>query len=482
MSRAVFGSQRNRWAGAFVLGGLLGGVLAAVSAAAGAPAAAAAPPAAASKTPAAPADRDVAVTVYNDNLGVVKDRRKFAIAAGVSDLKFTDVASSIDPTSVHLRPLGKSEIEILWQDYRYDLVSTEKLLERYVDQPVEIATKDDQVRRGSLLAFDPGSLVIQDAAGGLSLLSRAEVRQVGLKEVPKGLITRPTLVWRLRAEAAGEQPLEVSYMTGGMDWHAEYVAVIEESGSSLDLQGWASVENRSGATYDDAKIKLVAGAVHRAPRPRPMPYLKGAMAVGRDELVVERGFFEYHLYEVAQRATLANNEVKQLGLFHATGVRSAKKFTYDASVDAQNVLVRMEFENSTAAGLGMPLPEGIVRVFQQDKDGSLELAGEDRVRHTPKNETVRVSVGSAFDVTPERKQTDVKQVSARIVEASYEITLRNHRKDAVDVTVTEHADGQWEILESSAPYKKTDSRTFEFTVRCEPEKPLTITYAIRTRS
>src|SRR6267143_25925 len=167
------------------------------------------------------AGRDVAVTVYNENLGVVKDRRRFGIVGGVSELEFTDVASSIDPTSVHLRPLGKSDVEILSQDYRYDLVSTDKLLERYVDQPIDVATKDDQVKHGSLLAFDPTSLVIQDAAGGLSLLNRAEVRQVGLKEVPKGLITRPTLVWRVHSDSGGPHDLEGSYMTAAGNWHAE---------------------------------------------------------------------------------------------------------------------------------------------------------------------------------------------------------------------------------------------------------------------
>ena len=232
---------------------------------AGAATAAGTKPAEASKGP-----REVAVTVYNDNLGVVKDRRTFPIASGLSDLRFTDVAALIDPTSVHLRGLGKSPIEILWQDYRYDLVSTEKLLERYVDQPVEVSMKDDQMRRGTLLSYDPSSLVLQDQTGGLTLVSRAEVRQVGLKELPKGLITRPTLVWRLRSDAAGDQPLEVSYMTAGMDWHAEYVAVLSEPGTSLDLQGWASVENRSGSTYEDAKVKLVAGSIHRAPPPRPI--------------------------------------------------------------------------------------------------------------------------------------------------------------------------------------------------------------------
>ncbi|HYR68785.1 MAG TPA: hypothetical protein VER77_02825, partial [Candidatus Dormibacteraeota bacterium] len=318
-------------------------------------------PAVAAPAPASAAageGREVAVTVYNENLGVVKDRRRFSISSGLSELRFADVASLIEPTSVHLRSLGKSSLEILWQDYRFDLVSTDKLLERYVDQPIEVATKDDQMKRGTLLSYDPVSLVIQEVGGGLSLLNRAEVRQVGLKEVPKGLITRPTLVWRLRSGAGGEQPLEVSYMTGGMGWHAEYVAVVDDAGSSLDLQGWASVENRSGATFDDAKIKLVAGSIHRAgPERPPQPLFERGMAVDMAKME-ERNFFEYHLYEVPLRATLANNEVKQLGLLQATGIKSTKKYTYDAQKDPKQVMVTVEFENEAAAGLGMPLPAG----------------------------------------------------------------------------------------------------------------------------
>ncbi len=272
-------------------------------------------------------------------------------------------------------------------------------------------------------------------------------------------------------------------MTGGMDWHAEYVAVINEAGTSLDLQGWASVENRSGATYDDAKIKLVAGSIHRAPPPmRPMPEFSRGMAAESMVKMEERGFFEYHLYEVPLKATLSNNEVKQLGLLQADGIKSAKKFTYDGQRDPKQVMVTVEFENAAASGLGMPLPAGVVRVFQRDKDESLELAGEDRIEHTPKNETVRVSVGGAFDIGAERKQMDMKQVTPRLVETSYEITLRNHKAEAVEVTVVEHAYGDWEIVESSAPAKKKDATTFEFVARCVPEKPFVLTYRLRTRS
>lgn len=429
------------------------------------------------------AGRDLAVTVYNDNLGVVKDKRRFDVGRGVSEVEFTEVASAIDPTSVHLRALDKSDVDILSQDYRYDLVSTDKLLEKYVDSPIDVATKDDQVKHGSLLSFDPTSLVLQSADGGLSLVNRAEVRNVSLKELPQGLITRPTLVWRLRAAQAGARDFEVSYMTGQMDWHAEYVAVVTESGSSLDLQGWASVDNRSGATFEDAKLKLVAGTIHRAPTQRPMPYA-GEVAMLRAGKIdmSERGFAEYHLYELPERATLANNETKQLSLLSANGVRSVRKFTYDGSVDLDHVQVRLEFQNDAASGLGMPLPEGVIRAFQRDTDGSLELVGEDRIEHTPRGQTVRVAVGSAFDVAAERKQTDLRQVAKTQIETSYEITLTNRRKDAMDVTVIEHAAGDWEILKSTHPYQKKDSRTFEFTVRCEPDKPVTVGYTIRTRT
>jgi hypothetical protein len=432
---------------------------------------------------AAAGSRDVAVTVYNENLGVVKDKRKFSLTSGMSELKFTDVASLIDPTSVHLRPLGKASLEVISQDYRYDLVSTDKLLERYLDQPIDVSTKDDQVKRGTLMSYDASSLVIQDPGGGLSLLNRAEVRQVGLKELPKGLITRPTLVWKLKSDSGGDQPLEVSYMTGGLDWHAEYVAVLNEAGTSLDLQGWASVENRSGATFDDAKIKLVAGSIHRAPAPIQPLYRGGAdMMVKSANAMVERGFFEYHLYEVPMRATLSNNEVKQLGMLQADGIKCAKKFTYDGQRDAKQVMVSVEFENATASGLGMPLPAGVVRVFQRDKDESLELAGEDRIEHTPKNEKVRVSVGGAFDIAAERKQMDQKQVTPRLIETSFQITLKNHKTEPVEVTIVEHAYGDWEILDPSTPFTKKDATTFEFVAKCDPEKPFVLTYRLRTKS
>jgi len=426
--------------------------------------------------------REIGVTVYNDNLGVVKDRRRIAVPGGASEVRFPGVASMIDPTSVHLRPLGGRDLDVIWQDYRFDLLNTDKLLDRYLEQPVEVSTKDDQVRKGTLLSYDAGSLVIRDNSAGIVILNRAEVRQIALKDVPKGLTSRPTLVWRVQSPSSGEQPLEATYLTSGMNWHAEYVAQVEPGGASLALQGWASVENRSGATYEDAKIKLVAGTIHRANQPPgPIPFATMAMERGAAKLE-ERPLSEYHVYELPVATTLANDDVKQIGLLEAAGVKATRKFTYDPSKDAEHVMVSEEFENASSNQLGQPLPGGVVRVFQRDKDGSLELLGEDRIDHTAKNETVRVAVGGAFDIGVERKQTDLKQVTPRVNETAFEVTLRNHRAEAVDVTVVDHAYGDWEVLDSTIPVKKKDATTFEFLVHCTPEKPVTLSYRLRTRS
>src|SRR5262245_49993970 len=258
--------------------------------------------------------REVGVTVYNDNLGVVKDKRRISVPGGASEVRFQGVATMIDPTSVHLRPLGGRDLDVIWQDYRFDLLNTDKLLDRCLEQPVEVSTKDDQVRRGTLLSYDAGSLVLRDTSGGIVILNRTEVRQVALKDLPRGLTPRPTLVWRVQSPSSGEQPLEATYLTSGMNWHAEYVAQLEPGGAALALQGWASVENRSGATYEDAKIKLVAGTIHRANQP-PGPVPLEAMSMQRGAAKFEaRPLSEYHVYELPIAATLQNDAVKQIGL------------------------------------------------------------------------------------------------------------------------------------------------------------------------
>ena len=425
--------------------------------------------------------RDLAVTVYNDNLGLVKDRRTVSIARGT--LVYTDVAAQLDPTSVHIRAVGKGNLDVLTQDYRNDLASTDRLLERNLDRLVEVRLKGTEVRRGTLVAADAASLVVRTDNGTLRVVTRSEVQEIMLASDTPTLASGPTLTWRVRPESSGSLPVEVSYLTGGLTWHAEYVAVQNETGSALDLSGWATVENASGETYENAKLKLIAGAIHRAAGPRPpMPYetMMRADAVMNQKLA-ERGFSEYHLYELPDRATVANNSVKQLALLQARAVPVTRKFVYDVEKNAEQVMTTLEFKNEASAGIGVPLPAGTVRVYQRDRDGSLEFTGEDRIAHTAKNEIARVAVGGVFDVAVERKQTDFQQISPRETQATIQVTLRNHRDKAIDVTVVEHAYGDWEIAKSSHPAKKKDATTLEFAVRCPPEQPVTVSYTIRTR-
>jgi hypothetical protein len=384
---------------------------------------------------------------------------------------------------VHIRATGDGSIEVASQEYRNDFASTDRLLQRYLDRPVEVRMKGSDIRRGTLVSFDASSLVLQASGGALSVLSRTEAQEVALASTKGGAASGPTLVWRVNSSSGRSVPVEVSYLTGGLTWHAEYVAVQDEGGSSMDLQGWATVENSSGETYEDARVKLIAGAIHRTPGPRPpMPYdtMMRTEAMASQKLS-ERGFSEYHLYELPDRATIANNEVKQLGLMRARGVKTTRKYVYDAEKNADQVMTTLEFQNEASSGIGIPLPAGVVRVYQRDADGALEFTGEDRIQHTAKNETARVAVGGVFDVAVERKQTDFKQISNRESEYTVEITLRNHRSKAIDVTVVEHAYGDWEIVRSSLPATKKDATRFEFSARCAPERPTTVSYTLRTR-
>lgn len=427
--------------------------------------------------------RDLSVTVYNDNLGLVKDRRTVSLARGRSEFSFTGVAAQLDPTSVHIRATGDGSIDVASQEYRNDFASTDRLLQRYLDRPVEVRMKGSDVRRGTLVSFDASSLVLQASGGALSVLSRTEAQEVTLASAKGDAASGPKLVWRVNSSAGRSVPVEVSYLTGGLTWHAEYVAVQDAGGSSMDIQGWATVENSSGETYEDARVKLIAGAIHRAAGPRPpMPYdtMMRTEAMASQKLS-ERGFSEYHLYELPDRATIANNEVKQLGLMRARGVKTTRKYVYDAEKNADQVMTTLEFQNEASSGIGIPLPAGVVRVYQRDQDGALEFTGEDRIQHTAKNETARVAVGGVFDVAVERKQTDFKQISNRESEYTVEIVLRNHRSKAIDVTVVEHAYGDWEIVRSSLPATKKDATSFEFSARCAPERPTTVSYTLRTR-
>lgn len=427
--------------------------------------------------------QDVSVTVYNQNLGLIKQTRAVTIQKGSFTLEAADVAAQIDPTSVHLK---LADVILLSQNFEYDLVSKDRLLEKYLGQTIQVFTDKGDLFEGKLLAASGAQLILQAKDGQVQVVSPDAVRDVRFGELPGGLRSRPTLVWSLIGRKAGKRTAELSYLTKGMTWHAEYVAVTKAQSDRLDLSSWVSIENHSGATYENAKLKLMAGDV-RVISPQGVPLdgrryrnLEATPAKAAPSFE-EKPFFEYHLYTLQRPTTLKDRQTKQISLFDPVSVTARREYVYDYRKNPEKVGVNLVFQNEKKSGLGIPLPAGKVRVYQEDSDGSLEFVGEDRIEHTPKDEEVRLVVGSAFDIKAKRTLTETKRLADRVREESYQIELRNHKTKSVQITVVEKFWGDWEILESSYPYTKKDAYTIEFKVPVEANQKTVIEYRVRRK-
>lgn len=436
---------------------------------------------------------------------VVRQDRALELTEGRSRIRFTDVAALIDPTTVTFRSLTDPEgTHVIEQSYQFDLVGTEKLLERYIGREITVEQfHGDSVQRtrGELLGMS-GGLILRQPDGSVNTLRSYD--NVQFPELPGGLITKPTLQWDIATAQGGEHETRVAYQTGGMTWWADYNATYSEAdGCKLDLGAWVSLINQSGASYPGAQLKLVAGDVHRAERPSgPRHYEMAARAadVGAQGFE-EKSFFEYHLYTLGRPTDLPDNATKQLELFEpARGVDCRKELVYEAATgfsgyggpatganygqtNHTDVNVFLRFKNSEEAGLGKPLPAGRIRVNQIDPaDDSLEFIGEDAIDHTPKNEQVLIQMGNAFDVVGERTQTDFRVDSAaREMEESFEIAIRNHKEEAVEVIVREHLYRwtNWEITETTADWDKQDARSIHFPLNVPADGERTVRYTVR---
>ena len=428
-------------------------------------------------------ERQMAITVYNQNLALVKDVRLMDLKKGITLIKFKDVASQIDPTSVHFRSLPyPDKVSILEQNYEYDLVSTRKILQKYIDQEIKVTAKDEKVYQGLLLSSSKDGMVLAEREGGIKVIRPESILNLDFPSLPEGLITHPTLVWLLNCQRGGRQQTEISYLTSGINWHCEYVAVADREDKSLDLAGWVSIDNKSGATYPDAKLKLIAGDVHRVKPPRRRQGLVEADGVALAKGVPqfeEKPFFEYHMYTLARKATIKDNQIKQLSLFSPTQVNVNKIYTHDGARHGKKVRVNLEFQNTQEAGLGIPLPQGKVRVYKEDVDKSLEFIGEDLIDHTPKDEKVRIFLGNAFDLVGERKKISHHKIGDKAREETYEIKLRNHKKEMVEIVVVEHFWGEWSITNSSYRYDKKDAYTVEFRIPVAKDGESVLKYTVR---
>jgi len=444
----------------------------------------------------------VELAVYNQNLALVKDRRVLDLAEGLNEVRFVDVASQIDPTSVHFRSLTDPEgTVVLEQNYEYDIVGSAKLLNKYVDKEIRLVTEDGQEYIGTLLSA-ADDVILQAADGQVTVVKLDQVKEFVFPALPEGLMTKPTLVWQVESAQGETHDVEVTYLTNGVNWQANYIVVLASDDESIDLDGWVTLDNRSGTSYEDAKLKLIAGDIHRvSPEGRVVEkedFLEAAPAA--EPQVEERAFFEYHLYEVQRPVTVKDQQTKQIEFVTGSDVPAEKFFVYDGAqmsfwgyyqpVDdpsygtASNtkVMVMLEFENGEEQGLGVPLPKGTLRVFQEDVDGSTLLIGEDAIDHTPKDEAIRLYVGDAFDIVGERVQTDFRaEYDEDWMEESYEITLRNHKDEDIEVRVVEHMFrwSEWRILEESHEHEKLDAQTIEFRVPVEADGETVVTYTVR---
>ncbi|MEI8349804.1 MAG: hypothetical protein WCI77_06595 [Candidatus Omnitrophota bacterium] len=446
------------------------------------------------------AQENVELTVYNQNFALVKDQRTFEFNKGANKIEFRDVASLIEPTSVHFVSLTAPEsCFILEQNYEYDLMSSDKLLSKYIDQPIKVITKDEKNYDGILASYDAINLVLNNG-GALSMITRADnVKQISFEKIPEGLITKPTLVWEIDSKKEGKHLTEVSYLTGGVNWNCEYVAVLDKNDKNISLDGWVSVDNRSGASYKNAKLKLIAGDVKRVANAsmERAGMMKASYALAEKAVpqFEEKAFFEYHMYTLQRKATLKNNQTKQISLLSAANIPIKKLFVYDP-VDyygwnwyyydtrpdnkEQKIKVKLELVNSKQNNLGIPLPKGKVKVYKKDTDESLQFAGEDQIDHTPKDETVRLYIGDAFDVVGERKQTSYR-TGHDWAEESFEVSLRNHKDSNIEVMVVEHLYryANWKIIEKSHEFNKKNSNTVDFKVPVSSNGETKVTYTVR---
>ncbi|OGL41142.1 MAG: hypothetical protein A2042_09205 [Candidatus Schekmanbacteria bacterium GWA2_38_11] len=434
----------------------------------------------------------VEVTVYNNNLGLVKDTRKVELPAGEGELWFMDVASSVIPVSVRAKSLNYPEdFTVREQNYEYDLINTDKLLDKYVGKKIKIIDWNEfqdkkDVVEAILLSNNQGQVY--------KINNEIYLGYPGYKvlpEIPGNLIAKPTLMWLYDNKTKKDHNLEVSYLTRDISWKADYVVVLNKDDSSADISGWVTIDNKSGAAYKDARLKLIAGEVHQVSEVSEERLMKVARAEMAAPQFEEKPFFEYHIYDLQRKTTVKDNETKQISLLEATGVKTQKEFLFygtrnyftmrfnEREKQKQPVNVYIKYNNSKNNNLGMPFPAGIMRLYKKDDKGSLQFIGEDKIEHTPKDEEIRLKIGEAFDVTAERVQTDYKQITTRLHESEWEITLRNHKKEDITVGIVEPLFGNWRVIDSSHPYKKVDAYTIRFDVKVPKDEEVKVKYRVK---
>ena len=441
----------------------------------------------------------VAVTIYNDDLALVKDARRVRLDRELNSLAWREVSAQMRPETAQLRNMSNpAGFRLQEQNFDFDLLTPQKLLDKYVGHAVVVVKANPA---SGVETRETATVLSTNNGVVLKFADRIETGVPGrlvFPSVPETLRDKPTLVISLLNPTAGVQNLELSYLTGGLSWRADYVAELNADDSQLDLNGWVTLKNQSGAAYPNARLQLVAGDLNRVQEAQPAPRAMMAMAAKVDNAaeMQQESLFEYHLYSLQRPTTLAENQTKQVALMAAARVPVRKEFLlqgaeyyYSGQVGEigrkLKVGVFVDFQNK-GEGLGVPLPKGVIRVYKKDSQGNALFVGEDRIDHTPKNETVRLKLGDAFDVTADKKQTAFQKLAGSsrynyLFESAYEIVLKNAKPEAVTVTVREPMPGDWVMVNESHPHAKAASGTAEWKVAVPAEGQTTLTYRVRVR-
>jgi hypothetical protein len=464
-----------------------------------APAAQAAPTAGAGQDSSTLDDQvELAVTVYNSDIALVRDVRNLQLPRGSFDLRFMDIAATVNPATVHFRSLTEpSKVNVLEQNYEYDLLEPDKLLRKYVGRDVILVrrrmengeTREEEVK-ARLLSYNNAPVW---QIGG-EIVTGLSADHIKFPELPGNLYTHPTLIWTLDNSGAAHHRVEASYLATKLSWNADYVLTVSRDDKAADLDGWVTLANGSGTSFRNTKLQLVAGELNRV-----REVFERAMKDKSESLasrvaapaMAQESFSDYHLYTLGRKTTINNNETKQVSMLTGTGVPIHKRYVVDGQAfyyrNGQHpgapikdvVQVYYQFKNEERAGLGMPMPAGTVRVYQADSKGGTQFVGEDRIGHTPKDEELNLKIGNAFDVVCERNQIDFEKIASNVYELEYEITLRNHKAAPIAVEVNEPIGGTWRMVRSSHEWKKTAAWAAAFSVPVAADAAVVLKYRVR---
>jgi hypothetical protein len=440
-------------------------------------------------------NKNISLTIYNQNLALIREVKSIILIKGSNTIEISTPAL-IEPESVYFQSLTNPQgCVVLSQNFENNIVNPENLLDRYIGKQITVITKNN-VYQGELLSAQPGEIIIGEnmGKGPLFLINRTDIENIEFSKFPQGFLLKPKLVLNVDNNNSGLQKIEIDYLTTGINWNSNYVAILSKDEKQISLLGWATIDNKSGTSYKNVNIKLVAGQVHliqqyNQPRVFFGTLQSAAMPASNSVQLQQKPSFEYYIYTLNRKTTIKNNQTKQISFLKKLQIPVKKIYTYDGAGYSwyyynnwtnqpynKNVSVNIKFKNSKANNLGIPLPSGTVRVYKEDKNGELQFIGEDQINNIPNNETVSLYPGNAFNITGKREITSHKVIASNIYQDSYKIILKNQKKQQITVNVLEHQFGQWQIIKSSMPYKKINASTIKFKVTIAPGESSTITY------